>query len=74
MLAMIFNFAILLLLLTKFAWNPLLKILAERQARDCGADRSCRPGTDRCRKITDGIPAADAQREERTRRLLWIKR
>jgi F-type H+-transporting ATPase subunit b len=32
MLAMILNFAILLLLLTKFAWNPLLKILAERQA------------------------------------------
>lgn len=30
---MVVNFAILLLLLTKFAWNPLLKILAERQAR-----------------------------------------
>jgi len=36
MLAMILNFAILLLLLTKFAWNPLLKILAERQARIAG--------------------------------------
>jgi F-type H+-transporting ATPase subunit b len=36
MLAMILNFAILLLLLTKFAWNPLLKILAERQARISG--------------------------------------
>ncbi|HWR29425.1 MAG TPA: F0F1 ATP synthase subunit B [Negativicutes bacterium] len=33
MLAMIVNFAIVVLLLTKFAWNPLLKILAERQAR-----------------------------------------
>ena len=36
MLAMIINFAIMLLLLTKFAWNPLLKILAERQARIAG--------------------------------------
>ena len=36
MLAMILNFAITLLLLTKFAWNPLLKILAERQARIAG--------------------------------------
>ena len=36
MLAMIINFAIVLLLLTKFAWNPLLKILAERQARIVG--------------------------------------
>ncbi len=36
MLAMIVNFSILLLLLTKFAWNPLLKILAERQARIAG--------------------------------------
>lgn len=36
MLAMVINFAITLLLLTKFAWNPLLKILAERQARIAG--------------------------------------
>ena len=36
MLAMMINFAIVLLLLTKFAWNPLLKILAERQARIAG--------------------------------------
>ncbi len=36
MLAMILNFVIVLLLLTKFAWNPLLKILAERQARIAG--------------------------------------
>lgn len=36
MLAMILNFAIVLLLLTKFAWNPLLKVLAERQARIAG--------------------------------------
>jgi len=36
MLAMMLNFAIVLLLLTKFAWNPLLKILAERQARIAG--------------------------------------
>lgn len=36
MLAMVLNFAILLLLLTKFAWNPLLKVLAERQARIAG--------------------------------------
>ena len=32
MLAQIINFAILLLLLTKLAWKPLLKIIAERQA------------------------------------------
>lgn len=32
MLAQIFNFALVLFLLTKFAWKPLLKILAERQA------------------------------------------
>ena len=30
------NFAIVLLLLTKFAWNPLLKVIAERQARIAG--------------------------------------
>ena len=36
MLAMIFNFAIMLLLLTKFAWNPLLKVIADRQARIAG--------------------------------------
>ena len=33
---MILNFAIVLLLLTKFAWNPLLKVIAERQARIAG--------------------------------------
>lgn len=32
MLAQIINFAILLLLLTKLAWKPLLNIIAERQA------------------------------------------
>jgi F-type H+-transporting ATPase subunit b len=36
MLAMMLNFAIVLLLLTKFAWNPLLKVIAERQARIAG--------------------------------------
>ena len=33
---MMLNFAIVLLLLTKFAWNPLLKVIAERQARIAG--------------------------------------
>lgn len=33
---MIVNFAIMVLLLTKFAWNPLLKVIAERQARISG--------------------------------------